>query len=90
VQTHRRGPEASPIVPQRETRTLTRHQAKTPHPLKNLIRIQETEEEEITTKTAAAAVIHETAIAIAIVTVADEVVDQTAKKSSQRFLLTTF
>jgi hypothetical protein len=90
VQTHRRGPEASPIVPQKEIRTPTRHQAKTLHPLKNLIRIQETEEEEITTRTAAAAAIQETAIAIAIVTVADEVVDQTAKKSSQRFLQTTF
>jgi hypothetical protein len=54
------------------------------------MRIPGIEGEEITTKTAAVAAIQETAIAIAIVTVEDEVVDQTAKKSSQRFLPMTF
>jgi hypothetical protein len=59
-------------------------------PLKNPIRILGIEEEEITTKTAAEAVIQETAIAIAIVTAEDEMAVQTVKKSSQKFLLMTY
>jgi hypothetical protein len=59
-------------------------------PLKNLIRILGTEEEEITTKTAAEAAIQETAIAIAIVTAEDEMAVQTVKKSSQKSLLMTY
>jgi hypothetical protein len=59
-------------------------------PLKNPIRILATEEEEITTKTAAEGAIQETAIAIAIVTAEDEMAVQTVKKSSQKSLLMTY
>jgi hypothetical protein len=59
-------------------------------PLKNQIPILGTTEgEETSTKTAEAAATRGTAIAIATVTAEDEVVEQTEKKQSQKYLQMT-